>query len=55
MQIKRRKKQGFYTRLKDIKCDCGQPATRQVQIAQFGATGKNIKNVLPLCEPATRC
>ena len=47
---KRRQRKGFYITLKDIKCDCGLPATKQVQVAQYNANGNDLYSVLPLCE-----
>lgn len=47
---KRIQRKGFYLSLKDIKCDCGAPATRQVQVAQLRANGNVLSNVLPLCD-----
>ncbi len=47
---KRRLRKGLYVTLKDIKCDCGQPATHQVQVAQLRANGNELANVLPLCD-----
>lgn len=41
---------GFYRSLKDVKCDCGQPATRQVQVQLFNANDRPIKQVMPLCQ-----
>ena len=41
---------GFYRSLKDVKCDCGQPATRQVQVQLINANDKPIRQVMPLCE-----
>ena len=46
---KRRQRKGFYINLKDIRCECGQPATRQVQVTQLRANGNELSNVLPLC------
>ncbi len=48
--FKRRQRKGYYISLKDIKCDCGQPATRQVQVSQLRANGNKLANVLPLCD-----
>jgi hypothetical protein len=47
---KRMQRKGFYLTLRDITCDCGHPATRQVQVAQFNANGNDLVSVLPLCE-----
>jgi hypothetical protein len=47
---KRMQRKGFYLTLRDITCDCGRPATRQVQVAQFNANGNDLVNVLPLCD-----
>jgi hypothetical protein len=47
---KRRQRKGFYVTLKDIRCDCGNPATRQVQVSQLRANGNELANVLPLCD-----
>lgn len=41
---------GFYRSLKDVKCDCGQPATRQVQLQLYNANNNLIRQVMPLCE-----
>lgn len=41
---------GFYRSLRDIKCDCGAPATRQVQVQLINANNKAIKQVMPLCD-----
>lgn len=46
-QIQRK---GFYVSLKDVKCDCGMPATRQVQVQLINANNKPIKQVMPLCD-----
>ena len=43
-------RKGFYRTLRDVKCDCGQPATRQVQVQLINANDKMIKQVMPLCE-----
>jgi hypothetical protein len=47
---KRHQRKGFYISLKDIRCDCGQPATHQVQVSQLRANGNELANVLPLCD-----
>ena len=41
---------GFYRSLRDIRCDCGQPATRQVQVQLYNANSRAIKQVMPLCD-----
>ncbi len=41
---------GFYLSLKDIKCDCGAPATRQVQVLLYNANNRPIKQYMPLCQ-----
>jgi hypothetical protein len=41
---------GFYRSLKDVKCDCGQPATKQVQVQLINANDREIKQVMPLCD-----
>ena len=41
---------GFYLLLRDIKCDCGNPATRQVQVQLYNANSRAIKQVMPLCD-----
>lgn len=47
---KRRQRKGYYISLKNIKCDCGNAATRQVEIAQVNANGNDLANVLALCD-----
>ena len=47
---KRIQRKGFYISLKDVRCDCGQPATKQVQVQLYNANNKPIKQVMPLCE-----
>ena len=49
-KIDNRQQKGFYRSLKDIRCDCGAPATRQVQVQLYNANNKPIKQVMPLCE-----
>ncbi len=41
---------GFYRSLKDVKCDCGKPATKQVQVQLYNANNRAIKQVMPLCD-----
>ena len=41
---------GFYRSLKDVKCDCGNPATIQVQVQLINANDRAIKQVMPLCD-----
>jgi len=41
---------GFYRSLKDVKCDCGNPATRQVQVQLINSSDRAIKQVMPLCD-----
>lgn len=48
--FKRRQRKGFYINLRDIRCDCGLPATRQVQVVQLRANGNEMTSVIPLCE-----
>lgn len=43
-------RKGFYRSLKDVRCDCGQPATRQVQVQLINANDRPIKQVMPLCQ-----
>ncbi len=47
---KRRQRKGYYVSLKNIRCDCGCPATKQVQVSQVNANGKDLANVLVLCD-----
>jgi hypothetical protein len=49
-KYKRQQRKGFYITLKNIRCDCGLPATRQVQVSQVNANGKDLANVLVLCD-----
>ena len=39
-----------YRRLIAIRCDCGRPATHQVQVQQFNGFGRRTKTTLPLCD-----
>ena len=39
-----------YRRLIAIRCDCGQLATRQVQVEQYNSFDRLRKVTLPLCE-----
>lgn len=41
---------GFYRSLRDIRCDCGNPATRQVQVQLINANDRPIRQVMPLCD-----
>lgn len=43
-------RKGFYRSLKDVQCDCGQPATKQVQVQLINANNKPIRQVMPLCQ-----
>jgi len=47
---KRLQRKGFYRSLRDVRCDCGQPATRQVQVLLYNANNRAIKQVMPLCD-----
>lgn len=47
---KRHQRKGFYVTLKNIRCDCGLPATRQVQVDQLRANGNELASVLALCD-----
>jgi len=47
---KRIQRKGFYLSLKDVKCDCGLPATKQVQVQLYNANDRPIKQVMPLCQ-----
>ena len=49
-KIDKRQQKGFYRSLRDIRCDCGQPATIQVQVQLYNANNKAIKQVMPLCD-----
>ncbi len=43
-------RKGFYRSLKDVKCDCGKSATKQVQVQLYNANGRPITQVMPLCD-----
>lgn len=47
---KRIQRKGIYVDLKDIQCECGHPATRQVLVTQLRGSGNEVSNVLPLCD-----
>ena len=49
-RLKRQQRKGFYANLKNIRCECGNPATRQVQVSQLRGNGNELANVLALCE-----
>ena len=33
-----------------VRCECGEPATRQVWFVQLNAQNKAILNMMPICE-----